>query len=235
MGTVGMRGGEKRVRRSRADRRRRLPQWFALAVTLVGFVGCGLNPGVRTTPGDEGGLLFGYFDVQKSDYYMGQIYLTQDERSGIAYRQSPMQSYHDGLFFQEGLPPMKYHVPFFYLGGDLHMLSTSEDDMFEVGPGEFHFYGAYRYEPISSGFVEYLTKRGKYGLAKASSPTESDVLKMVRDRIESSQWKARITAHLEQLEAAEKPAEPEKTEPPAEEVPTKKTKTKKSSAPKGRG
>ena len=94
-----------------------------LLCTLV-LSGCAVNPEVRTTTEGNPARIFGFFDMADAPSPLGCVRITQDERVGIAYRQSCMSTAASGLFFIENVPPMKYNVPFFYSGGRLHMISS---------------------------------------------------------------------------------------------------------------
>lgn len=155
-----------------------------------------VNPQVRTDPGENSSLLFGYIDMSGSGDMLGEVYLTQDERSGIAYRQSPMMTYKDGLFFMQDLPPMRYVIPFFYAGDKLYSLRPDEEDAFQLPPNTLAFVGSYKYHDPKKGGI-FTTK--KFDLIEADSPTEAEVLKMLLERVEGNRWKARINSRLEEL------------------------------------
>src|SRR5262249_46231632 len=128
-----------------------------------------------------------------------------NERAGIAYRNSGIDTFKDGLFFATDLPPMKYLLSYFFMGGERHMLGTGEEDLFEVAPRQLYFWGAYQYQPVDSGVEKLLTGRGRYGLTPVSSPSEAQVLAMVRERVQSDRWKQRISARIAEIEQASSP------------------------------
>jgi hypothetical protein len=163
---------------------------------LLGSAGCSGNSEVRTVETPDAALLFGYFDLSESPYTLRSVFLTQDEKSGIAYRQSRMRTFTDGLFYQEGLPPMRYHVPFFVAGNATLVLSSSEEDLFGVPAGALVFYGAFKFHDTGEGGV--VTAK-KFEMRPIKKPSEADVLKMVQARIESPQWKERIGKRLRAL------------------------------------
>ncbi|HEU4996752.1 MAG TPA: hypothetical protein VFT29_18175 [Gemmatimonadaceae bacterium] len=169
------------------------------AACLLVLGGCKVNPEVRTTPDDNAALIFGYYDMSESPYELGCVRITQDERAGVAYRQSCMTTLKNGVFFLENAPPMKYHVPFFYAGGKLHMLSSDKADVFAVSARSFYFLGAYKYKVVDRnlGDVLKLTPE-KYGLNRVRSPDETAVLKMLLENVQSPRWKQRIRARLAQ-------------------------------------
>ena len=169
----------------------------SLLLALVFYSsGCALNPGVRQVKTPEASLIYGYFDMEQSQYGLRSVFLTQNEKAGIAYRQSAMRTYTDGLFFMEGLPPMQYHIPFFMAGNVRHILSTSEEDLFGVPPGAMVFLGSFQYVTTDEGGV--LTEE-KFEMRPTGKPTESEVLSMVAERLEDPRWQARIAEHLKQL------------------------------------
>ena len=167
-------------------------------VLLLGmFMACAaINPQVRMEPGDEACLLFGYIDMTGSGDVLGSVMLTQDERSGIAYRQSAMNTYKDGLFFMQDLPPMRYVLPFFYAGGKLYSLRPDEEDAFILKPGSFAYVGAWQYHDPEKGGI-FTTK--KFDLLETDNPGEAEVLKMLRERVEGDKWKGVIDARLKEL------------------------------------
>jgi len=171
------------------------------AAWLLVLSGCAAgNPQVRTTPGaDNAALIFGYYDMSEAPFELTCVRITQDERAGIAYRQSCMRTFKNGLFFLEDAPPMKYHVPFFYAGGKLHMLSSDRADVFDVRAKSLHFLGAFKYKVVHRdlGDVVKLTPE-KYGLNPVRSPDEATVLKMLLDNVQDARWKQRIRTRLAQ-------------------------------------
>jgi hypothetical protein len=169
---------------------------FAAALALGG---CALNSEVRTTTEADAALIFGFFDMKEAPFELGCVRITQDEKKGIAYPQSCMKTFADGLFFIENVPPMKYHVPFFYAGGKLHMISSSESDLFSVKPKSMYFLGSFKYKVVTRdlGDVLKLTPE-QYGLVPVKSPGEKAVLELLADRVQDPRWKARIKAKLAQ-------------------------------------
>jgi hypothetical protein len=145
-------------------------------------------------------LIVGFYDMTEAPFDLTCVRITQDERAGIAYRQSCMTTMKSGLFFLENAPPKKYHVPFFYAGGKLHMLSSDRADMFAVAPRSIHFLGTFKYRVTERtlGNVLQVTPE-KYGLTPVSSPDEASVLRMLADKVQSPVWKQRIRARLTQL------------------------------------
>ena len=169
----------------------------ALLVALgIQFSGCALNPGVRQVSTPEASLIFGYFEMENSPYSLRTVFLTQNEKAGIVYRQSAMRTYTDGLYFMEDLPPMQYHIPFFMAGNVRHILSTSEEDLFGVPPGTMVFLGSFQYVTTDEGGV--LTDE-KFEMRPVGNPTEAEVLRMVAERLEDPRWQARIAKRLKQL------------------------------------
>ena len=169
------------------------------AMVCVMSVGCALNPEVRTSAGDNSALIFGFYDMSEAPYELGCVRITQDERAGIAYRQSCMTTFTNGLFFLENAPPMKYHIPFFYAGGRLHMISSERKDVIDVPAKSLYFLGSFKYKVIyrSLGDIVTLTPE-QYGLGPVKSPDESAVLKMLLEKVQDPRWKQRIKARLAQ-------------------------------------
>jgi hypothetical protein len=165
---------------------------FAAALALGG---CALNSEVRTTTEADAALIFGFFDMKEAPFELGCVRITQDEKKGIAYPQSCMKTFADGLFFIENVPPMKYHVPFFYAGGKLHTISSDEKDLFNVRAKSMHFYGSFKYKVVDKGLLDAF-KPDQYGLRPVSTPSEKAVLKMLLGRVQDPRWKARIKARL---------------------------------------
>jgi hypothetical protein len=175
----------------------------AAAVLLAGLVlgGCAVNPQVRTSADDNAALIFGYYDMSEAPFQLGCVRITQDERAGIAYRQSCMTTFANGLFFLENAPPMKYHVPFFYAGGRLHMISSDSKDAIHVPPRSLYFLGSFKYKVLyrNLGDVVKLTPE-KYGLNAVKTPDEAAVLKMLLEKVQEPRWKQRIKARLAKLQ-----------------------------------
>jgi len=161
--------------------------------------GCFLNAEVRTVADDNSALIFGFYDMSEAPFELGCVRITQDERRGIAYRQSCMRTFASGLFFLENAPPMKYHIPFFYAGGRLHMISSDSKDAFNVSAGSLYFLGSFKYKVLyrNLGEIMKLTPE-KYGLGPVKSPDEAAVLKMLLEKVQDPRWKQRIKARLTQ-------------------------------------
>jgi hypothetical protein len=171
------------------------------AAWLLLLSGCAAaNPQVRTSPTEDAALIYGFYDMSDAPFELGCVRITQDERAGIAYRQSCMTTLKNGLFFIEDAPPMRYHVPFFYAGGKLHMLSSERADAFSVAPRSVHFLGTYKYKVIDRSFGDLvkLTPE-KYGLVRAQSPSEAAVLRMLLENVRSTRSKQHIRARLAQI------------------------------------
>lgn len=173
-----------------------MTRWL-LGTALLLLSGCALNSEVRTSTEGDAALIFGYYDMSEAPYELGCVRVTQNEKGGIAYRQSCMTTFADGLFFIENVPPMKYHVPFFYAGGKLHMISSDEKDLFTVRAKSLHFLGSFKYKVINRdlGDILKLTPE-QYGLKPVNKPGENAVLKMLADRVQDPRWKQRIKARL---------------------------------------
>ncbi|MGQ0579021.1 MAG: hypothetical protein ACT4PQ_08965 [Betaproteobacteria bacterium] len=176
-------------------------QIAVVAVLLCNLVmsGCALNSEVRTATDDNSALIFGFFDMSEAPYELGCVRVTQDERVGIAYRQSCMTTLASGLFFLENAPPMKYHIPFFYAGGKLHMISSDKQDVIDVPARSLHFVGSFKYKVLyrDLGDILKLTPE-QYGLNRVKSPDEAAVLKMLMEKVQDPRWKQRIKARLAQ-------------------------------------
>jgi len=165
------------------------------AALLLG--GCALNSEVRTSTEPDAALIFGFFDMKDAPFELGCVRITQDEKKGIAYPQSCMTTYADGLFFIENVPPMRYHVPFFYAGGKLHTISSDEKDLFNVRARSMYFYGSFKYKVVNKDLLDVF-KPDQYGLKPVSTPSEKAVLRMLQDRVKDPRWKQRIKARLAQ-------------------------------------
>ncbi len=177
----------------------RVWQMFGLAAFLV-FSGCALNPSVRTTTEDNAAFIFGFFDMSESPYELSCVTMTQDERSGIVYRQPCMTTVPSGLFFMEDIPPMKYHLPFFNAGGKLHMISSSERDLIDVPPQSLAFIGSFKYKVHDKNLAQVLKITSeKYGLDPVKSPSKKEVLKMLLKEVKDPRWKKRIQLRLNHL------------------------------------
>lgn len=157
------------------------------------------NPSVRTSTDADASLIVGYFDMSDAPYQLGCVRITQGERAGIAYRQSCMKTLSSGLFFVENVPPMKYHIPFFYAGGKLHMISSERQDVFELPPHSVVFLGAFKYKPIAPNLAQALEITPKqYRLDPVAKPSEAAVLQMLLENVGDDRWKKRIRARLAQ-------------------------------------
>ena len=172
---------------------------FMLLLCNVVLSGCFLNAEVRTEASDNSALIFGYFDMSEAPFELGCVRITQDERRGIAFRQSCMRTFASGLFFLENAPPMKYHIPFFYAGGRLHMISSNSKDAIDVPAGSLYFLGSFKYKVLYRNLGELMTLTPeKYGLGPVKSPDEAGVLKMLLEKVQDPGWKQRIKARLAQ-------------------------------------
>lgn len=172
----------------------------AIATMVLSFTACAINPSVRTAAADDSALIVGFYDMSDAPFDLTCVRITQGERAGIAYRQSCMTTLKSGLFFLENAPAMQYHVPFFYAGGKLHLLSSDRGDMFTVAPHTIHFLGTFKYRTAQRtlGNALKLTPE-EYGLARVDKPDEAVVLRMLADKVQSPQSKQLIRARLIQL------------------------------------
>ena len=95
---------------------------------------------------------------------------------------------------------MRYHVPFFYAGGKLHMLSSERAPPFTVAPRSVHFLGTFKYKVVdrSLGDVVKLQPE-KYGLIRSQNPSEAAVLRMLLENVQTTRSKQRIRARLAQI------------------------------------
>ena len=163
--------------------------------------GCFLNAEVRTVVDDNSALIFGYYDMSEAPFQLGCVRITQDERAGIAYRQSCMRTFASGLFFLENAPPMKYHIPFFYASGRLHTISHSNMDVIDVPARSLYFLGSFKYKVLYRNLVDIVQlKPEQYGLGPVKSPDEAAVLKMLLEKVQDARWKQRIKARLVKLQ-----------------------------------
>ena len=168
-----------------------------VGTALLLLSGCALNSEVRTSDEPNAALIFGFFDMSDAPYELGCVRITQAEKVGIAYRQSCMTTFKDGLFLIENVPPMKYHVPFFYAGGKLHTISSDEKDLIDVPAKSLYFLGSFKYKVLYRDLGDILSLTPEqYGLNKVKSPGEKAVLKMLQDRVQDPRWKQRIKARL---------------------------------------
>ncbi len=168
--------------------------WVAAALLLGG---CALNSEVRTSTEPDAALIYGFYDMTEAPFELGCVRITQDEKKGIAYPQSCMTTFADGVFFIENVPPMRYHVPFFYAGGKLHTISSDEKDLFKVRAKSMHFLGSFKYKVVNKDLLDVF-KPDQYGLIPVKSPGENAVLKKLLDRVQDPRWKQRIKARLGQ-------------------------------------
>jgi len=159
--------------------------------------GCALNSEVRTVADDQSALIFGYFDMSEAPFELTCVRITQNERAGIAYRQSCMTTLASGLFYLENAPAMKYHVPFFYAGGRLHMISSEEKDLIDVPAESLYFLGSFKYKVLyrDLGEIIKLTPE-KYGLNPVKRPDEAAVLRMLLEKVQDPRSKQRIRDRL---------------------------------------
>ena len=173
---------------------------LVLMLCTLALGGCFLNAEVRTVADDNSSLIFGFYDMSEAPFELGCVRITQDERAGIAYRQSCMATLSSGLFFLENAPPMKYHIPFFYAGGRLHMISSDRKDLIDVPAGSLYFLGSFKYKVLYRDLGELLQLTPeKYGLGLVKSPDEAAVLKMLLEKVQDPRWKQRIKARLAQV------------------------------------
>ncbi len=173
-------------------RRSIVPLFFVLVLA-----GCAVtNPQVRTTTGPDAALIFGFFDVTDGPGWLESVTLAQNERAGIAFRESSMTTFEDGLFFMENIPPMGYVIPRFRTGRTLYSLGQTADDMIMVPAGGMVFVGAFKYKPAGGGF---LTTE-KFEMEPTASPSEAEILQMMLSRLEDARWKSRIQQRLAQLD-----------------------------------
>lgn len=169
---------------------------LAIPAIVISLAACTLNPGVRTSTKSDTSLVYGFFDMKESPGALQTVTITQNEKVGIVYRQSIMQTYTDGLFFMENLPPMKYHIPFFRAGNVTHVLSSDERDLFTVAPATLVYVGAFRYRDPKKGGI-FTTK--KFQMLPVKKPGEAEVLGLLIDRVKDARWKQRIRARLRDL------------------------------------
>lgn len=172
-----------------------------LCVALFLAACSAVNPPIRTTSGPEAALIYGFIDMSDSPRKLTKVYITGNEKSGIAYRQSVMTTYPDGLFFVENAAPMEYLIPFFFTEGSargdvLHNLNRSREDLFAVQPGEMVSVGTFKYVITEEGGV---FAPESFALQPAASPNEAQVLMMLRTAVQDPRWKKRIGARLSQL------------------------------------
>jgi len=172
---------------------------FSLTVLLV-LSGCALNPSVRTTTEDDSSLIFGFIDMKESPYVLECVRITQAERSGIAYRQSCMTTRPSGLFYLENIPPMEYHIPFFYAGSKLHTVSSDEKDLIDVPPKMIAMVGPFKYKTTETTLGQTLGfSSEKFGLVPTNSPSEKELFQMLLKEVKDPRWKQRIQQRISQL------------------------------------
>ena len=184
---------------------RRLVHSLRLWPALLLLAGCAVNPGVRPTAGPEASLVYGYFDMSDSPRALWRVFLTQDRRVGIVYRPSGMNTYADGLFFMENVPPKQYVIPYFSAGARTYDLASGGEHTFDVAPGSMKFVGAFLYvrddDDDETG--------DSFELRPVKSPTEAQILRLLIDRVEDPAWQKRIAERLQiidrQLSRAETP------------------------------
>ena len=162
----------------------------------IATAGCAGSP-VRTVDSPDSALMYGYFDLSEYSAPLDRVILTQDERAGIAYRQSAMTTYDDGVFFMENLPPMDYVVPHFTAGGQLFSLAPTEKDRISVPAWGMLYLGAYKYVPLDTGGV---FSPDEFDLVPVDSPSEAEVLALMAGRVKHPRWKSRIAQRLEALD-----------------------------------
>ena len=175
--------------------------WQILGLTAVlAFSGCALNPSVRTTTEDDAALIFGFIDMKESPYALECVKITQAERSGIAYRQSCMTTLTSGLFYLENIPPMDYHIPFFYAGGKLHTISSDEKDLINIPPRMIALVGPFKYKTTERTLGQTLGFTSeKFGLVSTNSPSEKELFQMLLKEVKDPRWKKRIQLRLNNL------------------------------------
>ena len=177
----------------------RIRQIFSLTALLI-LSGCALNPSVRTTIENDAALIFGFIDMKESPYALECVRITQAERSGIAYRQSCMTTLPSGLFYMENIPPMEYHIPFFYAGGKLHTVSSDEKDLINVPPRMIALVGPLKYKGTETTLGQTLGfSSEKFGLVPTNSPSEKELFQMLLKEVKDPRWKKRIQIRLNNL------------------------------------
>lgn len=175
----------------------KLSKYLLCVVLAAALSSCAIiNPQVRRINDDSASLIYGYFDMSESPYDLGAVILTQDERAGIAYRQSPMRTFYKGLFFMENIPPMDYHIPFFYAGSYLHSFGGRKEDIFKVKPSSMVFVGSYKYHDPKKGGI--ITSK-KFEMNPVKSPSEKEILKMMLEHVKDERWKERIKKRIGKL------------------------------------
>ena len=201
-GSDGVAGGEDygyKLISSQRELVMRLKAVVVVSLCTLVLSGCAVNPEVRTTTEGNPALIFGFFDMTEAPFQLTCVRITQNERAGIAYRQSCMTTLASGLFFLENAPAMKYHVPFFYAGGRLHMISSDKKDLIDVPAGSLYFLGSFKYKVLYRDLGEILQLTPEqYGLIPVKSPDEAAVLRMLLGKVQDARWKQRIKARLAQ-------------------------------------
>ena len=174
-------------------------QIFSLTALLI-LSGCALNPSVRTTTEDDASLIFGYIDMKESPYALECVKITQAERSGIAYRQSCMTTRPSGLFYLENIPPMEYHIPFFYAGGKLHTVSSDEKDLIDVPPRMIALVGPFKYKTTATTLGQTLGFTSeKFGLVPTNSPSKKELFQMLLKEVKDPRWQQRMQQALSRM------------------------------------
>lgn len=174
-------------------------QIFSLTALLI-LSGCAINPSVRTTLEDDASLIFGFIDMKESPYPLECVRITQAERSGIAYRQSCMTTLSSGLFYMENIPPMDYHIPFFYAGGKLHTVSHDEKDLINVPPKMIALVGPFKYKGTEKTLGQTLGFTSeKFGLVPTNSPSRKELFQMLLKEVKDPRWKQRIQQAISKM------------------------------------
>lgn len=167
------------------------------ALILLVLSGCAaINPPVRTTTEGNASLIYGFFDLSKAPAPLDSVRLTQGERAGIAYRQSDMTTFNDGLFFVENVPPMDYHIPWFMAGGVMYSFGGNAEDLMHVPSSSLVFVGSYTYHDPQKGGI--LTAK-KFEMKPSKKPSEKEVLKKLLPHVQDARWKKRIKDRLKEL------------------------------------
>ena len=183
---------------------RRLVHSLRLWPTLLILAGCAINPGVRTTSGPDASLVYGYFDMADSPRTLWRVFLTQDKRVGIVYRPAGMNTYADGLFFMENVPPKQYVIPYFSAGARTYDLASGSEHIFDVAPGSMKFVGAFIYVRND----DQDDSDESFTLQPTTRPTEAEVLRLLIDRVEDPLWRKRIAERLEIIDRQLTQADP---------------------------
>lgn len=171
---------------------RRIP--FAAAAILAATLAWAAR--MPTTTGPEACLIFGYYDMSDSPYPLRAVVVSGDQKSGIAYPETEMATYDDGLFFLENVKPMGYIIGRFMAGKVMHMVVDRKNpDIRRVKPGSLYFMGAWKYTLIKkAGSI----KKGQFEMTPLKG-REAAALKMLLPRVKDERWKKRIQARLNEL------------------------------------